>query len=96
MDQRRSKRPHIWSQSLGTFCYGCTSICELPGTYGFVQLVVAGGAGESAGGGVSRGLGPTSVIGSVGGKGGVGGYLTGGPLCGCFLIPFNRSCDSCD
>ena len=83
-------------QGAGTFCYGCKSICDMPGLCAFVQLVVAEGLGGSIGGGISRGSGPTSITGSVGGKGGFGGYLTGGVLCGCYLIPFNRSCDSCD
>ncbi len=52
------------------FCYGCKTICDLPGRCGFVQLVVAGGAGGSVGGGISKGSGGTSVTGSVGGKGG--------------------------
>ena len=83
-------------QGAGTFCYGCAGICDLPGLCAFAQVVVAGGPGGSAGGGLSRGSGPTSVTGSVGGKGGMGGYLTGGIACGCFLVPLNRSCGPCD
>ena len=84
-------------QGAGTFCMNCASICDLPGICAFVQVVgAAGPGGGSFGAGATRSPGgPLSVTGSAGGKGGFGGYLTGGVLCGCYLIPFNQSCDTC-